>query len=157
MLDEGRELARRGEVEQAVANFQQALKLDPGLNLDPETEAHRLAQHTAANLVDEGKELAQQDRLEEALAKFQEAETLDATFKIGAEDWHTLCVAGSQHGETEARTVLPACDRAIELDPDNGLFHSSRGLVRSMIGDQTGALEDFKVVRAQLQQSEGKP
>jgi tetratricopeptide (TPR) repeat protein len=157
LLDEGRTLARMGDVEQATTKFQQAVKLDPGLNLDPQAEAERLALHTAANLVDEGKELARQDRLEEALAKFQEAEALDPNFKIGADEWHALCREGSQQGQAGAQAVLPACDRAVELNPDSSLFHSSRGLVRSMTGDQAGTLEDFKFVREQLQQNGGKP
>jgi tetratricopeptide (TPR) repeat protein len=50
-LEIGRVLARAGDVEGAVAQFQRALELDPDLDLDPEKEAGRLA---AQGLIKEG-------------------------------------------------------------------------------------------------------
>jgi hypothetical protein len=39
--------------------------------------------------------------------------------------------------------VQDACDRAVELEPENGIFHDSRGLARLLSWDYRGAIEDF--------------
>ena len=41
--------------------------------------------------------------------------------------------------------ILPACDRAVSLAPQNGSVRSGRGLARALTGDMTGAIADFEV------------
>jgi WD40 repeat protein len=43
-----------------------------------------------------------------------------------------------------AEMVLPVCERAVELAPENGGYRDSRGLARALTGDYQGAIEDFK-------------
>lgn len=43
-----------------------------------------------------------------------------------------------------AQEVMPACEHAVDLDPDNGGFRDSRGLARALTGDVEGAIEDFR-------------
>jgi tetratricopeptide (TPR) repeat protein len=132
--------------------FRQALVLDPGLELDPAAEAAQLAERTAQNLVDGGLDLARQGDLPGALANFQQAQKLDAHFEISGEQWHNLCIEGSQHDQAEV--ALEACNQAIEFEPGNGLYYNSRGLVRAMTGDRVGAAADFKVFREWLEKSQ---
>jgi hypothetical protein len=54
-----------------------------------------------------------------------------------------LCWEGSLAGHAAA--VLPACERAVALEPDNGAFRDSRGLARALTGNAAGAAEDFRV------------
>ena len=139
VLEAARNQARAGDQAGAVALFKQALALDPGLQLDPEREAGSLAaRHQLAN----GGRLAQQGKVQDAIAAFVEAQRLDPTLDISADDLNTLCWYGSLWGG--ARQVLGACDRAVELDPQNGDIHDSRGLARALSGDTAGAIEDFK-------------
>ncbi len=139
LVAQGRDQARAGDVAGAVALLKQALALDPGLQLDPEREAGSLAaRHQLAN----GGRLAQQGKVQDAIAAFVEAQRLDPTLDISADDLNTLCWYGSLWGG--ARQVLGACDRAVELDPQNGDIHDSRGLARALSGDTAGAIEDFK-------------
>ncbi len=150
LLDEGRTLARGGQVQQAVSKFRQAGELDPTLELEPEAEAERLAAQTAANLVEAGLDLVEQGDLAGALANFEQAEKLDGTYQVPARAWHSLCVAGSELGQ--ANQALEACNRAVELEPDNGLYRSSRGAVLLELGDRSGAAADFKFFREWLEQ-----
>jgi regulator of sirC expression with transglutaminase-like and TPR domain len=39
---------------------------------------------------------------------------------------------------------MPACERAVELDSDNGGYRDSRGLARALVGAFEGAIEDFQ-------------
>ncbi len=131
----------------AVIKFQQALELNPNLPYtDPQAEAERLARNTAANRVAEGLELAQQGHLKDALAKIAETQKLEANYEIPAETWHALCTQGGQWDQPEL--VLAACNQAIELNPENGLYHNSRGLVHSLLGNHDDAREDFKAFEA---------
>ncbi len=40
--------------------------------------------------------------------------------------------------------VLPACEQAVELEPDNVARRDSRGLCRALVGEFKGAIEDFR-------------
>jgi len=42
------------------------------------------------------------------------------------------------------RDAMLACERAVELAPDDGAIRDSRGLARAQIGDYPGAIEDFQ-------------
>lgn len=52
-----------------------------------------------------------------------------------------VCWLGSVDGA--ARLVLPACERAVALSPDESQFRDSRGLARALTGDPAGAIDDF--------------
>jgi hypothetical protein len=52
-----------------------------------------------------------------------------------------VCWNGSVDGLAES--VMPACERAVELDSDNARYRDSRGLARVLTGDFEGAIEDF--------------
>jgi hypothetical protein len=53
-----------------------------------------------------------------------------------------VCWSGATEGF--AREVLPACDHAVKLAPDNGNYRDSRGLARAVSGDIDGAIQDFE-------------
>jgi tetratricopeptide (TPR) repeat protein len=54
-----------------------------------------------------------------------------------------LCKRGSLWGR--APEVLPWCDRAVALEPDNLQWRDRRGIARALAGDLQGAAEDFAV------------
>jgi hypothetical protein len=53
-----------------------------------------------------------------------------------------VCWSGATGGF--AREVLPACDHAVKLAPNNGNYHDSCGLARAVSGDTAGAIQDFE-------------
>jgi tetratricopeptide (TPR) repeat protein len=77
-LDDARNLARAGKIDEAIALFRQAKGLDPSLTLDPTSEARRLA----AALMKEGKALAADNKEEAAFAAFSKAKELDPGLAI---------------------------------------------------------------------------
>jgi hypothetical protein len=40
--------------------------------------------------------------------------------------------------------VLPFCERAVQLDPNNTGIRDSRGVARALTGNVAGAIEDFR-------------
>ena len=55
-----------------------------------------------------------------------------------------VCWVGSL--DQFAKTVLPACDYAVNLDPKNVDYRDSRGLARALSGDIKGAIADYSFV-----------
>ena len=39
--------------------------------------------------------------------------------------------------------MIDACEKGVELEPENGAYHDRRGLARALTGDYEGAIEDF--------------
>ncbi len=63
-----------------------------------------------------------------------------------------VCMQGSLYGF--AARVLPACETAVELRPEEFRYRSPRGLARALTGDRDGAIEDFRFyVEAASQES----
>ena len=53
---------------------------------------------------------------------------------------------GVAYGELEKfEEAVAAIDRAIELDPSQGIFYYGRGRIYLMFGDKSKAFEDFKI------------
>jgi hypothetical protein len=48
----------------------------------------------------------------------------------------SICWDGSL--DQFAKEVLPACERAVTLGPDNGWYHDSRGVAQALTGDRPG-------------------
>ncbi len=53
-----------------------------------------------------------------------------------------ICWSGSLHNFAES--VLPACERAVELEPDNKNYRESRGLAHALTGNYSAAIEDLE-------------
>jgi tetratricopeptide (TPR) repeat protein len=79
--------------------------------------------------------------MEQAKATFQQA--VQAAVKTNHHALNNyLCWHGSVLGLAEI--VLPACEHALALVPDDGGYRDSRGLARALTGDYAGAIEDFQ-------------
>lgn len=81
-------MAKAGRIEEAIALFQEALRLDPSVDLDPSTpeieqDAGAIAyKFFALTKVREGEGLAREGEIEEAIALFQEALRLDPSVDL---------------------------------------------------------------------------
>jgi tetratricopeptide (TPR) repeat protein len=139
LVRKGQSLAKAGDVDSAVASFRRALELDPTLRLNPETDARRFA---AEALVGKGRQIVRQGKVKEAVEAYAGAERLDPTLKITAASWNTLCWDGSLW--RHAGEVMFACERAMDLSPEDWNIRDSRGVARAMTGDVKGAIEDFQ-------------
>ena len=139
LVGKGQSLAKAGDVDSAVASLRRALELDPTLRLNPEADARRFA---AEALVGKGSLLVRQSKVKDAIAAYAGAERLDPTLKISARSWNTLCRFGSLW--RHADEVMFACERAVELQPDDRDIRETRGVARAITGDIKGAIEDFE-------------
>ncbi len=140
LVPPARELAKAKDVEGAIQMLQEAVKRDPNLKLNPQTEAITFA---APAFVDRGKELAKAGAIEAALSSYAKAQELLPDLKISAKSWDTLCWFGSLNGS--AKQVLFACENAVSLAPGNDAeYRNSRGLARALTGNSAGAIADFQ-------------
>jgi tetratricopeptide (TPR) repeat protein len=57
--------------------------------------------------------------------------------------WNNLCWFGTLWGY--ATDVIDACDRAVTLSPTDARIRDSRGVARALLGNYTGAMEDFSI------------
>jgi hypothetical protein len=107
-------------------------------------------------LIDAAAELASFGDLGAARALERRAEGLGVADEIPARSWGRLCRAGNLAGGAAA--VRGACDRAVALDPADGLLYDRRALNLALGGDLAGAAEDLQVylpwARAQAQDEE---
>ena len=117
--------------------------MDPGLPLDPLAEARKLA---APVLIAAGEQLAQQGKIAESIAAFARAQKFDPALKGPGAAWNTLCWIGSLH--RHAAEVMPACEKAVSLDPKNGRFRTSRGLAKAMVQKVDESIADFEAFLA---------
>ena len=157
-VDEGRRLAQRGEIDKAIAAFQEAQKYDSKIDLDPGTrnttgnDPKAVAQQLAARAkaqarVDEGRRLAQRGEIDKALRAYAEARKLDPSLETNAVFWN---VVGWNFGLSgHAAEALKASEKAVELatkgkDPSLALIRDTRGLARALTGDKQGAIKDFE-------------
>ena len=156
--DDGRRLAQRGEIDKAIAAFQEAQKYDSKIDLDSETRdttknipkavAQQLAARAKAQAkVDDGIRLAQQGEIDKALQAYAEARKLDPSLETDAKFWN---VVGWNFGLSgHAAEALKASEKAVELatkgkDPSLAVIRDTRGLVRALTGDKQGAIKDFE-------------
>jgi WD40 repeat protein len=139
VLQEAQDLARTGDLEAAVSLFHRALALDPHLAFQPEAEANKWA---VQGLLTRVWALVQQGYMVEALATYADAQQRDPTLHIAAELWNYLCWRGSLWDQAAA--VLPACEQAVTLAPDDSSVHQSRGVARALTGDYNSAIADLE-------------
>jgi hypothetical protein len=106
LLAEGEGQARKGEVETAIATFQQALHKNPHLGFDPELKARVLA---AASLLAQGEQLAESGDLEASTAIFSRVKALSENFsfdpKARAESIHFPRVTPKQVAPANGTTI----------------------------------------------------
>lgn len=149
MVEQGQAFARHGNIEGAIAQFQQALELDPTLTLDPETEARHQA---ATSLIKQVSHLARQGEIEEAIATIAIAQTIDTNTQIPPSTLGSLCWYGSLDGY--AAEVLDFCEQAVRSQEQGNdssspfLNYGYRGLARALTGDYTGAVADLRAYMA---------
>jgi len=103
------------------------------VTLDPIIDAHdRLA---------DGWELAGRGDIAGAIRAYAEAEK-DPRVHIPAANRQVLCQGGGRYDRADE--VVDACDKAVALDPADPESRDGRGVVRALMGNLDGAVEDFE-------------
>jgi hypothetical protein len=86
------------------------------------------------------------------MAIITRAQQLNPGLERDSSTWNDLCGMGSLWNR--AATVMSACDRAVELEPEDGAIRANRGMARALTGDFVGALEDLRLVKAWVEEHE---
>jgi WD40 repeat protein/tetratricopeptide (TPR) repeat protein len=141
-LDEGRRLAENGDIAAATAAFEEAVRSDGGLEIEPAKEAAKVALRSglarAVDLMREGK----------PDAAIKEAKRLAAVVPLendlpdSAINWNDICWIGSLWGK--GSDVLFAGERAVHLAPDHAGYRDSRGVALAEAGEFQRAIADFQ-------------
>ncbi len=139
LVEAGNELAYQGDYHEAVTKFQQALTLDPTLDLDPEAEAKQIA---VPVLLARGEQGVEEQDYQAAVEAYTAAQTIDASLDISADTWKEICWFGSLRGEPEA--VMPACEQAVTLEPEDAGHRGNLGLAKALTGETEGAIQEFQ-------------
>ncbi len=155
LVIQGEKLARNDDINDAVEKFNKAQQWDNKLKFDSQTKTKELAnQSKAERLVDEGNNRLQEKKFKEALAAYTAALKFDPKVQIPAYSWNAICWDGSL--QKQAADVLPACEKAVAVAPEDGNIRDSRGLAKALTGNTQGAIEDFEAYIAQTQNKDSK-
>ncbi|MBD2727991.1 ribosome assembly protein 4 [Nostoc sp. FACHB-892] len=155
LVIQGEKLARNEDIDNAVVKFRKAQQWDANLRFEPNVKAQEfLNKGKAERSVAEGNSRLQENKFKETLAAYTAALKLDPKVEIPADSWNTLCWRGSL--QKQAADVLPACEQAVALAPEDGNIRSVRGLARALTGNYQGAIEDFEAYIAQTEDKDSK-
>ncbi|MBW4560444.1 MAG: ribosome assembly protein 4 [Mojavia pulchra JT2-VF2] len=119
LVAQAEELARKEDINLAVAKFRRALEWNPSLKLDPQAKAQQLA--NASALIEKGEKLAQVGNLEDAVANFQQALQLDPSldFQPKTKAASVLVEAGTSFvRQDKFKEALAAYTNAQKFDPE---------------------------------------
>ena len=147
--------ATDGKVPEAVVIYREAQKIDSEVDLDPSTGAVDTdpvavaRRKSALGKLAQGTIFAEGGSVDDALRAYKRAQEIDPSLQINAEDWNQLGWYGSLHGR--AADVMFACEKAVELEPEDGNLRDTRGLARALTGNTAGAIEDFKAFIATVE------
>jgi WD40 repeat protein len=150
LVDQGTQLARQGDIPDAVAKFKEAQRIQPKVDINPDIDGlqnklEKAAQDLyIAGLIDEAEEQLKQDEYSKAIAVYKKIENLKPTKENLAKSGNSLCRQASLQGYVK-NVVNDACEKAVKLAPNNAYIRDSRGLARALTGNFKGAIEDFQV------------
>ncbi|MGD1805881.1 eIF2A-related protein [Dapis sp. BLCC M126] len=163
LIAEAKNLAKTGEKENiktAISIFKHAQKLQPEIDLNPDTETIETEPELVANKfaasgeLEKGKKLAKQGNIEGAISLYNRVQKSYSDVEIDSNDWGELCRSGSLNNQ--AQDVMFACEKAVELSPDNPRIMGIRGLAKALNGDYQGAIDDFQVLLDWIKDEEQK-
>jgi tetratricopeptide (TPR) repeat protein len=150
LFDQGTQLARQGDINDAVAKFKEAQRIQPKGDINPDIDGvqnnpEKVAQDFyIAGLIDEAEEQLKQDEYNKAVAVYQRIENLKPTKENLAKSENSFCRQASLQGYVK-NVINDACEKAVKLAPNNPYIRDSRGLARALTGNFPGAIEDFQV------------
>lgn len=134
LLDEAYDLTMAGNVDEAVAHYEQAIEFDPSLDFDPEEKV-------TTDLITYGELSVYQNSVDEAITAYRNAQKIEDKHQISINSWLILCWYGTLHGRAE--DVMFACDQMVSLNPNDGNLREGRSVARALTGDFDGAIEDL--------------
>jgi WD40 repeat protein/tetratricopeptide (TPR) repeat protein len=162
LLGKGQALAQNGQIEAAIIEFEQAIKLEPCLKLEPAEEAQQIAVNV---LMETGQKWAQQGQIETAVAEFQKALAIDSNLKFDPDNKARQMAANvlvengekfAQQAQIDAAVAefqkALAIDANLKFDPDNKARQIAAN-VRVNQGEQLALQENFNAAVVKFQEA----
>lgn len=131
-------LGGQGDQQGATRMYEEAMALDPSLRIDPVAAGRK---SVVAYYIEQAGQLAGKREIAEAAAMYRHVRELDPAATLPAYQLNELCWQGGQ--QNLAREVLDMCDLAVLAQPGDGGYRDSRGVVRALLNDRRGAIDDF--------------
>jgi WD40 repeat protein/tetratricopeptide (TPR) repeat protein len=126
-----------GKLAEAVTMVEQAVVLNSALQLDPQRFA---AGCDAIGRAESARALARMGKITEAVDVYQRLTADHARFGISGSFWNELAWFGCLFGRPQE--VMFAAEKAVSIQPDASWL-DTRGVTRALVGNLTGAIEDF--------------
>jgi len=123
-LNRGVEYAKQGQLDKAIAEFEEALELDPNY-----VKAH----------VNLGIAYAKQDMFDKAIAAYEQAIRLDPNI---ADVYYNLGIAYAKQGMFDK--AIPQYEEALKLNPDDADTHWNLGAAYTKQGQVDKAITEYK-------------
>ena len=139
VVQAGDALAASNRVEEAAQRYRLALNWNSQLEIQVEERAY---EKSAPFFIKQMERSIEKNAVIPAIENFQAAINRDASIDVSASLLNALCWKGSL--DSYAENVLFACDKAVELNPQEGSYHDSRGVARALLGDSKGAIADLE-------------
>jgi tetratricopeptide (TPR) repeat protein len=136
LVKDAKREAYRGNIEKANRLLTEAQNL--GLEIDP----GKLDEVRAQALIGVALKQARKGELDDAFAQIERIQSEKSDIEISARTWNSLCWSGVLWRKGEQ--AIKACDNALEIAPEDGGIHDSRGVARVLTGDTEGAIKDFE-------------
>ncbi|BAZ27541.1 WD-40 repeat-containing protein [Kalymmatonema gypsitolerans NIES-4073] len=150
LINQATALARQGDIAEAAAKFQQVQQIDAKVDLEPDIDGVQTNPEKAAKdffiggLISQAVLHLKQDDFSKAVAVYSKIEQLQPTKEMLVYAWNSLCWQGSLQGYVK-NVVNDACEKAVKLAPEDSNIRNIRGFARALVGNFTGAVEDFEV------------
>ncbi|MEH1957254.1 nSTAND1 domain-containing NTPase [Nostoc sp.] len=137
-VDEGNSRLKEKKFKEALADYTEALKFDPKVEIP----------------VDSWNTLCRQASLQEGNGMELMIFRLPVFIEPALQSLTSLSIY--YYLQKQAADVLSACEKAVALAPKDGNIRDSRGLARALTGNIQGAIEDFEAYIAQSDDKDSK-
>ncbi|MEH2107486.1 tetratricopeptide repeat protein, partial [Nostoc sp.] len=137
-VDEGNSRLQEKKFKEALADYTEALKFDPKVEIP----------------VDSWNTLCRQASLQEGNGMELMIFRLPVFIEPALQSLTSLSIY--YYLQKQAADVLSACEKAVAFAPKDGNIRDSRGLARALTGNYQGAIEDFEAYIAQTDDKDRK-
>ncbi|WP_442948687.1 tetratricopeptide repeat protein [Nostoc sp.] len=137
-VDEGNSRLEEKKFKEALADYTEALKFDPKVEIS----------------VDSWNTLCRQASLQEGNGMELMIFRLPVFIEPALQSLTSLSIY--YYLQKQAADVLSACEQAVAFAPEDSNIRNSRGLARALTGNYQGAIEDFEAYIAQTDDKDSK-
>ncbi|MEH2243681.1 hypothetical protein [Nostoc sp.] len=137
-VDEGNSRLQEKKFKEALADYTEALKFDPKVEIP----------------VDSWNTLCRQASLQEGNGMELMIFRLPVFIEPALQSLTSVSIY--YYLQKQAADVLSACEQAVAFAPEDGNIRDSRGLARALTGNYQGAIEDFEAYIAQTDDKDSK-